>query len=401
MTLFQSLVLGIVQGLTEFLPISSTAHLRLVPHFLGWGDPGAAYALYSTRTPVTEGTPKPGDVLVIPRHTLRTFRDDRQLNLRLLKRMNFDKLVEAGLRVIIFEQDVPNILGCVTEDLRPRRVFMTAREHPVFDGLEPGDLTYWTGDSDLQAGMGRLGMTDREFPDRLWHVSNTNAVATRAIIRPQVGSVRALAVSGFDLANSPLLEITRGKGRILICSMDVTNRYGVDPAATRLVDNIFRYMDTAADPDPAKATVDYAAVDNKTVVGVKNLLRAAKPAGRDGWGITQGELFFRESIYKDNWITKKLPDAQVPVFSGAKEGDLPDVIRFNGQKGRFETTLDESLFATGWSRRKVAWLRSALIVNQGGSLPEGPALAHHGDLTALYPHVWVENFVHPYTADIW
>jgi undecaprenyl-diphosphatase len=36
-------VLGIVQGLTEFLPISSTGHLRIVPAFLGWEDPGAAF----------------------------------------------------------------------------------------------------------------------------------------------------------------------------------------------------------------------------------------------------------------------------------------------------------------------------------------------------------------------
>ena len=44
MTWFQALVLGVVQGLTEFLPISSTAHLRVVPHFLGWEDPGAAFS---------------------------------------------------------------------------------------------------------------------------------------------------------------------------------------------------------------------------------------------------------------------------------------------------------------------------------------------------------------------
>ena len=36
-------MLGIVQGLTEFLPISSTAHLRIVPAFVGWPDPGAAF----------------------------------------------------------------------------------------------------------------------------------------------------------------------------------------------------------------------------------------------------------------------------------------------------------------------------------------------------------------------
>jgi undecaprenyl-diphosphatase len=43
MTWFESLVLGLVQGLTEFLPISSSAHLRLTAAFSGWEDPGAAF----------------------------------------------------------------------------------------------------------------------------------------------------------------------------------------------------------------------------------------------------------------------------------------------------------------------------------------------------------------------
>jgi undecaprenyl-diphosphatase len=41
-TLLQAIILGLVQGLTEFIPISSTAHLRIVPALLGWPDPGAA-----------------------------------------------------------------------------------------------------------------------------------------------------------------------------------------------------------------------------------------------------------------------------------------------------------------------------------------------------------------------
>lgn len=43
MSILEAIVLGIVQGLTEFLPISSTAHLRIVPALFGWNDPGAAF----------------------------------------------------------------------------------------------------------------------------------------------------------------------------------------------------------------------------------------------------------------------------------------------------------------------------------------------------------------------
>ncbi len=39
----QAVVLGVIQGLTEFLPISSSAHLRIFPELVGWGDPGAAF----------------------------------------------------------------------------------------------------------------------------------------------------------------------------------------------------------------------------------------------------------------------------------------------------------------------------------------------------------------------
>jgi len=42
MSIIEAIVLGLVQGLTEFIPISSTAHLEIVPLLLGWGDPGAA-----------------------------------------------------------------------------------------------------------------------------------------------------------------------------------------------------------------------------------------------------------------------------------------------------------------------------------------------------------------------
>jgi undecaprenyl-diphosphatase len=86
-SVFEAIVLGITQGLTEFLPISSTAHLRVVPAFAGWEDPGAAF------TAVTQlGTMAAvllyfrADLLRIARAWLRSLRDPaarRELDARL------------------------------------------------------------------------------------------------------------------------------------------------------------------------------------------------------------------------------------------------------------------------------------------------------------------------------
>ena len=43
MTIIQALILGLIQGLTEFLPVSSSAHLALAPYLFGWQDPGLAF----------------------------------------------------------------------------------------------------------------------------------------------------------------------------------------------------------------------------------------------------------------------------------------------------------------------------------------------------------------------
>lgn len=43
MTIFQAIILGLVQGLTELLPVSSSAHLALTPYLLGWPDPGLSF----------------------------------------------------------------------------------------------------------------------------------------------------------------------------------------------------------------------------------------------------------------------------------------------------------------------------------------------------------------------
>ena len=76
MDLFQAIVLGIVQGLTEFLPISSSGHLRVVPAFAGWEDPGAAFtAVIQLGTMAAVVLYFYGDLVRIARAWLASLRD--------------------------------------------------------------------------------------------------------------------------------------------------------------------------------------------------------------------------------------------------------------------------------------------------------------------------------------
>ena len=76
MSWFEATVLGIVQGLTEFLPISSTGHLRIVPAFAGWEDPGAAFtAIIQLGTTLAVLIYFRDDLLRVARAWLRSLRD--------------------------------------------------------------------------------------------------------------------------------------------------------------------------------------------------------------------------------------------------------------------------------------------------------------------------------------
>jgi undecaprenyl-diphosphatase len=65
------IVLGIVQGITELLPISSTAHLRIIPSLLGWPDPGSAFsAAMQLASLLAVATFLGGDIVRITRRAL-------------------------------------------------------------------------------------------------------------------------------------------------------------------------------------------------------------------------------------------------------------------------------------------------------------------------------------------
>jgi undecaprenyl-diphosphatase len=106
--IIKAVVLGIIQGLTEFLPISSTAHLRILPSFFGWKDLGAAY------TAVIQI----GTMLAI----IIYFRTDLMhmvtSSIRSLREKNFMGLSDTRLLILVIIGTIPiMILGYLLKDV--------------------------------------------------------------------------------------------------------------------------------------------------------------------------------------------------------------------------------------------------------------------------------------------
>jgi len=110
---WHALVLGVVQGLTEFLPISSTAHLKVVPVLLGWGDPGvAATAVIQLGSIAAVLAYFRDDLAEVLRGVSRAFRDGRwsdpQARLGVAIALGTLPIIIAGLFLKKFVSDYDN-----------------------------------------------------------------------------------------------------------------------------------------------------------------------------------------------------------------------------------------------------------------------------------------------------
>lgn len=142
----------------------------------------------------------------------------------------------GGLNILFMEQH-----QSVSPELmktRTRRVFINAPAHPAFDGLADPDFEFW------QDGHSVAPAQVRDDAGVNWSDwGNRNMVASYAFRRPQHGNFLSLLVSGFDLFQTPLLECRAGTGVWIASQLEITARLGSDPAATRLFDNLLRYLD--------------------------------------------------------------------------------------------------------------------------------------------------------------
>ncbi len=109
-------------------------------------------------------------------------------------------------------------------------------EHPVFEGLGRGDFGLWSDYTDFDES--RAG-----FPA-------VYPVTDGFVVRGDAALVTTLANYGRSLAAAALCEVACGKGSAILSGFDLTQRYGADPRASRLLENLVRYAASDAAPQP-------------------------------------------------------------------------------------------------------------------------------------------------------
>lgn len=176
--------------------------------------------------------------------------------------------VRDGLKVVVFEQTgevLEKRLGFRVEEYGLRQVWPRVAGHPLLRGLDAENLRDWRGASTLLAPTLSYSLSQKysgaptvtwcglEVP-RLWRCGNWGNVASVLMEKPPCGNFLPIVDGGYALQYSPLLEYREGQGLVLFCQMDVTGRTESEPAARKLVNNLFDYV-RAWRPAPRRSLV--------------------------------------------------------------------------------------------------------------------------------------------------
>lgn len=193
--------------------------------------------------------------------------------------------VKDGLKVLVFEQNadtLQNRLGFRINVHGMRKVFARST-HPALNELGEGNLSNWRGSSTLiEPYLKNLPYIETDYPkwswcgfenSRVWRCKNRGNVASVLIEKPPVGNWLPIIDCGFDLQYSPLLENIQGKGRIIFCQLDVTERDSQDPAADRIVSNLLSYLDKVEEAPPPPRVLYAGGADGASLLsalGIQN-----------------------------------------------------------------------------------------------------------------------------------
>jgi beta-galactosidase len=231
---------------------------RLLPHGQGKGtvlvfDPAGETSamLKSLGFDPQPWDARTGELVVVGRKAMTAGRDLPQPLLQ---------FVQGGGRVLMMAQE-PDFyrrwLNLRVNSFISRRVFAVRADHPVIAGLDDADLRDWAGTSTLLPPY-PFDVKDPRKDDPPprggwgWRWGARHGVTSAAIETPHISSARPILQCEFDLAYSPLLELSVGKGCAIFCTLDLEDHSAQDPAASRLAVQLLAYARQA--PAGAKAS---------------------------------------------------------------------------------------------------------------------------------------------------
>ncbi len=157
------------------------------------------------------------------------------------------------IKVLIFEQNDTSFLGLESEQLSERYVFIHDDSHPVVKGLSDADLANWRGASEIIEAFSppqKGTESSYHYPMFKFKCGNAGIVSTFSIKKPAFGNIHTILGNGFDLSYSPLCEMRNGESLVILCQLDVTDRYDTDPVAETIVHNLFSYFFSQASDSP-------------------------------------------------------------------------------------------------------------------------------------------------------
>jgi len=115
---------------------------------------------------------------------------------------------------------------------------------------------------------------------------------------------------------------------------------------------------------------------------------AGAPPGM--WGVVASDFYYRPVV--------TIPCVKGP---GSKSWTPLAICELPGKPARIVTALRLADLSTGWQRAKYLRALAAARLDIGGSSLKGPQATLQGNTDELYPEVWLEGFVHPYSHWRW
>jgi beta-galactosidase len=155
--------------------------------------------------------------------------------------------VQAGGRALVCAQDPDWMIRAFGWRVCPkvaRRVFPVDAQ--VAGGLDADDLRDWNGGSTLIEPCPKyegdyLRGNERDQPYAGWHWGNRGGVSSVPVEKPHRSGWRPLLECEFDLSYTPLMELDYGKGRVMVCTLDLEDHVALDPAARRMAGRVMDY----------------------------------------------------------------------------------------------------------------------------------------------------------------